>query len=60
MRSLGARPADGQPAHLPSSRPVGTVVARDCSGPASLAWFELTDALLPDGTHAAEPLRLYR
>ncbi|MET9852206.1 hypothetical protein ABZY57_04540 [Streptomyces sp. NPDC006450] len=23
-------------------------------------WFELTDALLPDGTYAAEPLALYR
>ncbi|WP_331761965.1 hypothetical protein [Streptomyces sp. NBC_01546] len=55
---LGARAADGQPVHLPSSRPAGTVIAWRGS-PAAAEQFELTDALLPDGTYAAEPLAMY-
>ncbi|MGW3328703.1 hypothetical protein [Streptomyces virginiae] len=56
---LGVRAADGQPVHLPSSRPAGT----------RIAWtrptgkneeFELTDGVLPDGTYAAERVEVYR
>ncbi|MFF4647503.1 hypothetical protein [Streptomyces sp. NPDC001389] len=56
---LGVRAADGQPVHLPSSRPAGTRVA--WSGPVGKREeFELTDAVLADGTYAAERLGLYR
>ncbi|MEU4729601.1 hypothetical protein [Streptomyces sp. NPDC023588] len=41
-----------------AGRPAGTVVAGG-GGPAGTKQFELTDALLPDGTYAAEPLALY-
>ncbi|MEU6212764.1 hypothetical protein ABZ891_23015 [Streptomyces sp. NPDC047023] len=55
---LGARAADGQPVHLPSSRPAGTRVT--WSGPAGkVEQFELTDAVLPDGTYAAERVAAY-
>ncbi|MFD3937823.1 hypothetical protein ACFWSF_24225 [Streptomyces sp. NPDC058611] len=54
---LGARAADGQPVHLPSSRPAGTRVT--WTGPAGPERFELTDGLLPDGTYAAERTALY-
>ncbi|MFE5614193.1 hypothetical protein [Streptomyces sp. NPDC056524] len=55
---LGARAADGQPVHLPSSRPAGTRVI--WSVPARTAeQFELTDAVLPDGTYAAERVAEY-
>ncbi|WP_051859561.1 hypothetical protein [Streptomyces xanthophaeus] len=55
---LGARAADGQPVHLPSSRPAGIRVT--WSGPAGAGQFELTDAVLPDGTYAAERVSAYR
>ncbi|MFK0258266.1 hypothetical protein [Streptomyces sp. NPDC090445] len=55
---LGARAVVGQPVHLPSSRPAGTVVS--WTGPAGRERFELTNDELPDGTYAAEPLSLYR
>ncbi|MFD0375774.1 hypothetical protein [Streptomyces sp. NPDC127112] len=55
---LGARAADGQPVHLPSSKPAGTVVT--WTGPAGRERFELTDHRLPDDTYGAEPVALYR
>ncbi|MCX5612988.1 hypothetical protein OHB39_36365 [Streptomyces sp. NBC_00047] len=55
---LGARAADGQPAHLPSNKPAGTVVT--WTGPAGPERFELTDGVLPDGTYAADRTALYR
>ncbi|MFD9047946.1 hypothetical protein [Streptomyces zaomyceticus] len=54
---LGARAADGQPVHLPSSRPAGIRVT--WSGPDKTEQFELTDAVLPDGTYAAERVSAY-
>ncbi|MGW7459979.1 hypothetical protein [Streptomyces sp. NPDC054797] len=49
---------DGQPQHLFSTRPAGTVVTRIAgSGPER---FELTDAVLPDGSYAAEPLHRFQ
>ncbi|MEU9088476.1 hypothetical protein [Streptomyces sp. NPDC048357] len=54
---LGARATDGQPVHLPSSRPAGTRVT--WTGPAGKAQFELTDGMLPDGTYAAEQVAAY-
>ncbi|MFE3288686.1 hypothetical protein ACFXJJ_37050, partial [Streptomyces sp. NPDC059233] len=56
---LGVRAADGQPVHLPSSRPAGTRVAwRGLAG--EKVDFELTDAVLADGTYAAERMGRYR
>ncbi|MFB6577393.1 hypothetical protein ACFCYC_08100 [Streptomyces sp. NPDC056402] len=55
---LGARAADGQPVHLPSSRPAG--IWATWIGPAGKTeQFELTDAVLPDGTYAAERISAY-
>ncbi|MFJ6784450.1 hypothetical protein [Streptomyces yangpuensis] len=55
---LGARAADGQPVHWPSSRPAGVRI--NWTGPAGKReQFELTDAVLPDGTYAAEPVSVY-
>ncbi|MFG2878761.1 hypothetical protein ACGFYU_27815 [Streptomyces sp. NPDC048337] len=55
---LGARAADGQPVHWPSSRPAGVRVT--WTGPAGMReQFELTDAVLPDGTYAAERVSVY-
>ncbi|MFB7609926.1 hypothetical protein [Streptomyces gardneri] len=55
---LGVRAADGQPVHLPSSRPAGIRVT--WSGPTGKTeQFELTDAVLPDGTYAAERVSVY-
>ncbi|MFE5492994.1 hypothetical protein ACFQ7Z_24005 [Streptomyces virginiae] len=55
---LGARTADGQPAHWPSSRPAGVRIP--WSGPAGKQeQFELTDAALPDGTCSAERVSVY-
>ncbi|MFI8265577.1 hypothetical protein [Streptomyces sp. NPDC085665] len=49
---------DGQPQHLVSTRPAGTIVTRNAeSGPER---FELTDAVLPDGSYAAEPLHRFQ
>ncbi|MFF3088848.1 hypothetical protein ACFVRB_27980 [Streptomyces nojiriensis] len=56
---LGARAADGQPVHLPSSRPAGIQVTwSDPTG--KREQFELTDAVLPDGTYAAERVSAYQ
>ncbi|MEV7618464.1 hypothetical protein [Streptomyces sp. NPDC089799] len=55
---IGTRAADGNPVQLPSSRPAGTVVRQP--GPDGRRRFELTDAVLSDGTYAAEPLDWYR
>ncbi|MFJ3723905.1 hypothetical protein ACIPYQ_15195 [Streptomyces sp. NPDC090045] len=57
---LGARAADGQPVHLPTSQPAGTVVAWRNGAGTNAERFELTEALLPDGTYAAERVELYR
>ncbi|MFJ6784338.1 hypothetical protein [Streptomyces yangpuensis] len=55
---LGARAADGQPVHWPSSRPAGVRIT--WTGPAGKReQFELTDAVLPDGTYAAERVSVY-
>ncbi|MCX5078869.1 hypothetical protein OHA84_37420 (plasmid) [Streptomyces sp. NBC_00513] len=55
---LGVRAADGQPVHLPSSRPASTRVTwSDPTG--KREQFELTDAVLPDGTYAAERVSVY-
>ncbi|MGW7064948.1 hypothetical protein ACWGHM_41560 [Streptomyces sp. NPDC054904] len=55
---LGARATDGQPVHLPSSHPAGIRVTWiDPAGKAEQ--FELTDAVLPDGTYAAERVSAY-
>ncbi|MFK0017036.1 hypothetical protein [Streptomyces sp. NPDC091027] len=55
---LGARAADGQPVHWPSSRPAGVRIT--WTGPAGKQeQFELTDAVLPDGTYAAERVSVY-
>ncbi|MEU9086935.1 hypothetical protein [Streptomyces sp. NPDC048357] len=57
---LGARAADGQPVHLPTSQPTGTVVAWPNGAGVHAQRFELTEALLPDGTYAAERVELYQ
>ncbi|MET9852208.1 hypothetical protein ABZY57_04550 [Streptomyces sp. NPDC006450] len=55
---LGARASDGQPVHLPSSRSAGTRVT--WKGPTGAKErFVLTDAVLQDGTHAAEKVSVY-
>ncbi|MFE9933573.1 hypothetical protein [Streptomyces sp. NPDC005533] len=55
---LGAWAADGQPVHCPSSRPAEVRVT--WSGPTGKReQFELTDAVLPDGTYAAERVSVY-
>lgn len=55
---LGARAADGQPVHWPSSRPAGIRVTWS-SPTGKREQFELTDAVLPDGTYAAERVSVY-
>ncbi|MFF8610963.1 hypothetical protein ACF06X_34215 [Streptomyces sp. NPDC015346] len=55
---LGARAADGQPVHLPSSRPACIRVTWS-SPTGKQEQFELTDAVLPDGTYAAERVSVY-
>ncbi|MGW6839124.1 hypothetical protein ACWGCI_37740 [Streptomyces sp. NPDC054949] len=49
--------ADGNPVHHLSTRPTGTVISRDIAGRRER--FQLTAALLPDGTFAAEPVDRY-
>ncbi|MFJ6722245.1 hypothetical protein [Streptomyces sp. NPDC091259] len=56
---IGARAADGQPVHLPSSRPAGTRIAWP-GRVGKREEFELTDGVLADGTYAAERVTLYR
>ncbi|UQW99131.1 hypothetical protein [Streptomyces sp. RerS4] len=50
------RAPDGHPVQLVSCRPAGTVVY----GPDGRQEYELTDAVLRDGSFAAEPLARYR
>ncbi|MFI1285208.1 hypothetical protein ACH4U5_31390 [Streptomyces sp. NPDC020858] len=55
---IGTRAPGGHPVQIISTRPVGTVVKH--RGPAGPEDFELTNAVLFDGTYAAEPLDRYR
>ncbi|MGW8784087.1 hypothetical protein ACWGNM_39325 [Streptomyces sp. NPDC055796] len=57
---IGTRAPDGNAVQTASSRPAGTILTR--KGPAGERHrrFELTDAILADGTYAAEPLDEYR
>ncbi|WP_328765356.1 MULTISPECIES: hypothetical protein [unclassified Streptomyces] len=55
---LGIRAPDGHPVHLVSARTAGTVVTQ--RGPTGRQRYELTDAILADGTYAAEPLNRYQ
>ncbi|MFD5622106.1 hypothetical protein [Streptomyces yangpuensis] len=55
---IGVRASDGQPVHVPSSWPAGTVVT--WRGPSGAERFELTNGVLADGTWAAEPVAMYR
>ncbi|MFD7026552.1 hypothetical protein ACFWAR_00755 [Streptomyces sp. NPDC059917] len=52
IENMAGGVSDGQPLHLPSSRSAGTRI--DWTGPAGEEWFELTEAVLTDGTYAAE------
>ncbi|WP_327286579.1 hypothetical protein [Streptomyces sp. NBC_01205] len=55
---IGTRAPDGHPGQLVSTRPAGTIVNQ--RGPAGRERFELTDAVLSDGTYVAEPLNRHR
>ncbi|MFC9825229.1 hypothetical protein ACFWG6_29020 [Streptomyces erythrochromogenes] len=55
---LDTRGDDGQPQHLISTLPAGTVVT--CTAGGGPERFELTDAVLPDGSFAAEPLHRFQ
>ncbi|WP_314254506.1 hypothetical protein [Streptomyces sp. DSM 40907] len=57
---IGTRAPDGHAVQIASSRPAGTVVTRQESTGDRRQRFELTDAVLSDGTYAAEPLDWYR
>ncbi|CAM5680294.1 hypothetical protein SAVIM338S_07308 [Streptomyces avidinii] len=54
---LGTLAPDGSPAQITSTRPARTAITYRAGGLAER--FELTDALLHDGTYAAEPLDRY-
>lgn len=54
---LGTVAADGNPVQHPTTRPAGTTITREINGVRER--FELTNALLHDGTYAAEPMDLY-
>ncbi|MER5757715.1 hypothetical protein [Streptomyces sp. NPDC002082] len=54
---LGTLTPDGSPAQITSTRPARTAIIYRGGGQAER--FELTDALLYDGTYAAEPLDRY-
>ncbi|MCX5216133.1 hypothetical protein OG689_44165 [Kitasatospora sp. NBC_00240] len=54
---LGSVDAQGNPLLHDTTRGTGTVITRDIDG--QRRQFELTDALLRDGTYAAEPLERY-
>ncbi|MFB6825514.1 hypothetical protein ACFCXA_28480 [Streptomyces virginiae] len=49
--------ADGNPLHHFSTLPTGTVISRDTGGQRER--FQLTGAVLADGTYAAEPVDRY-
>ncbi|AYV31829.1 hypothetical protein EES41_34340 [Streptomyces sp. ADI95-16] len=55
---VGTRGPDGQPVRIASGRAAGTVITRQEGR--GRRRFELTDAVLSDGTYAAEPLDGYR
>ncbi|MFF0216104.1 hypothetical protein [Streptomyces vinaceus] len=55
---IGTRAPDGHTMQLASSRPAGTVITRRVPGGRQQR-FELTDAILSDGTYAADPLDGY-
>ncbi|MFE5796713.1 hypothetical protein ACFQ8C_29635 [Streptomyces sp. NPDC056503] len=57
---IGTRAPDGLVVRLASSRPAGTVVTWQEPATDRRRRFELTDAVLSDGTFAAEPLDWYR
>ncbi|MEV6734780.1 MULTISPECIES: hypothetical protein [unclassified Streptomyces] len=56
---IGARAPDGQAVQIASSRPAGIVITRQEPSSDRRQRFELTDAVLSDGTYAAEPLDWY-
>ncbi|MFJ5548568.1 hypothetical protein [Streptomyces sp. NPDC093225] len=57
---IGTRAPDGHAVQIASSRSAGTVITRQEPTSDRRQRFELTDALLSDGTYAAEPLDWYR
>ncbi|MGQ4484375.1 hypothetical protein ACN6LM_003672 [Streptomyces sp. SAS_281] len=57
---IGERAPDGHAVLLASSRPAGTVITWQEPASDRRQRFELTDAVLSDGTFAAEPLDWYR
>ncbi|CCA59008.1 hypothetical protein SVEN_5722 [Streptomyces venezuelae ATCC 10712] len=57
---IGTRAPDGHVVQLASSRPAGTVITWPEPASDRRQRFELTDAVLSDGTYAAEPLDWYR
>ncbi|MEU2232609.1 hypothetical protein [Streptomyces vietnamensis] len=57
---IGTRAPDGHVVQLASSRPAGTVITWQEPASDRQQRFELTDAVLSDGTYAAEPLDWYR
>ncbi|MFB7239366.1 hypothetical protein ACFCXK_31880 [Streptomyces sp. NPDC056269] len=54
----GTLAPDGHPIRIVSTRPAGTLIYH--RGLFGREDFELTDAMLSDGTYAAEPLSRYR
>jgi hypothetical protein len=54
----GTLAPDGHPVRIVSTRPAGTVIYHP--GRIGRDEFELTDAMLSDGTYATEPLSRYR
>ncbi|MER5775489.1 hypothetical protein ABT144_14565 [Streptomyces sp. NPDC002039] len=57
---IGTRAPDGHAIQIASGRTAGTVITRPDPTGRRLQRFELTDAVLSDGTYAAEPLDWYR
>ncbi|MEV6583617.1 hypothetical protein AB0M92_36360 [Streptomyces sp. NPDC051582] len=57
---IGTRAPDGNAVQIASSRPAGTVITRQEQASERRQRFELTDAVLSDGTYAAEPLDDHR
>ncbi|OEJ31010.1 hypothetical protein BGK67_06300 [Streptomyces subrutilus] len=57
---IGTRAPDGHLVLVASSRPAGTVITWQEPASDRRQQFELTDAVLSDGTFAAEPLDWYR
>ncbi|MEV7565626.1 hypothetical protein [Streptomyces tanashiensis] len=57
---IATRAPDGHVVQLASSRPAGTVITWQESASDRRQRYELTDAVLSDGTYAAEPADWYR